>query len=351
MGERAGTGPGGSEGRTARGASARADELFERVRATGLLRPGAPVVVGLSGGRDSLCLLGLAARVAGPEHVLAVHVHHGLRGAAADGDAAAAAAAARTAGVAVRVVRLTPPAALVAGGRSPAVWAREGRRATLRAAADRWAGAGTPVAVAHTATDQAETVLLRAVSSPGTRSLAGMALADPERAVVRPLLAAGVTREEAGAWCVAHGRPWRDDATNPLGPRGRVRSLLAALESVDARAVPALLGTAARAREDDDALTAAAVALVRPTNADAGPTTEVSRDALAGAPAAIGRRALRLLAEAAVGASCPRVGARLEEVLALRPAGGEAAALDLGDGVRAVVARGRVRCTPSPPRS
>jgi tRNA(Ile)-lysidine synthase len=253
--------------------------------------------------------------------------------------------------VAVRVVRLSPPDAVVGRGGSSAVWAREARRATLRAAADRWAGEGTPVAVAHTATDQAETVLLRAVSSPGTRSLAGMAVADRERAVVRPLLAAGITREEAGAWCVAHGRPWRDDGTNPLGPRGRVRSLLAALQGVDGRAVPALLGTAARAREDDDALTAAAAALVGSPGPGTGPAAEVSRDDLAGAPAAIGRRALRLLAEAAVGAPCPRVGARLEEVLALRPAGGEAAALDLGDGVRAVVVRGRVRCTPSPPRS
>jgi tRNA(Ile)-lysidine synthase len=303
------------------------------------------VVVGLSGGRDSLCLLGLAARAAGREHVLAVHVHHGLRGVAADGDAAAAAAAARTAGVAVRVVRLTPPDALLARGGSPTVWAREARRVVLRAAADGWAGEGTPVAVAHTATDQAETVLLRAVSSPGTRSLAGMAVADPGRAVVRPLLAAGVTRDEAGAWCVAHGRPWRDDGTNPLGPRGRVRSLLAALEDVDARAVAALVGTAARAREDDDALTAAAATLV------GSPAPDVARAVLEAAPVAIGRRALRLLAEAAVGRPCPRVGARLEEVLALRPAGGAAAALDLGDGVRAVVARGRVRCTPSPPRS
>jgi tRNA(Ile)-lysidine synthase len=77
----------------------------------------------------------------------------------------------------------------------------------------------------------------------------------------------------------------------------------------------------------------------------------IARDALAGAPPAVGRRALRLLAEAAVGAPCPRVGARLEEILALRPSGGGDAALDLGDGVRAVVARGRVRCTPSPRRS
>lgn len=314
------------------------------------------MVVGLSGGRDSVCLLGVAARVCGPERVLAVHVHHGLRGAAADGDAVAAAAAARTAGVAVRVLRLQPPRTLADRGASPVVWAREARREALRAAADGWAGEGTPVAVAHTATDQAETVLLRAISSPGTRALAGMAAADAERSVVRPLLAAGVTREEAGAWCVAHGRPWRDDGTNPLGPRGRVRSLLRALEDVDPRAVAALVGTAARAREDDDALTAAAAALVAGPGGSVSPSAgarfaEVGRDVLAAAPAAVGRRALRLLAEAATGRGCPRVGARLEEVLALRPRGGDPAALDLGDGVRAVVARGRVRCMPSPPRS
>ncbi|WP_320673176.1 TilS substrate-binding domain-containing protein, partial [Patulibacter defluvii] len=70
----------------------------------------------------------------------------------------------------------------------------------------------------------------------------------------------------------------------------------------------------------------------------------VAAAALAAAPPAIGRRALRLLAEAAVGHGCPRVERRLEEVLALAARPRARAALDVGDGVRVVVADDRVGC-------
>ena len=56
-----------------------AGDLADRVRATGLLPAGAPVVVLVSGGRDSTCLLDLAVRVAGAEAVTALHVNYGLR--------------------------------------------------------------------------------------------------------------------------------------------------------------------------------------------------------------------------------------------------------------------------------
>ncbi|MDE3131550.1 MAG: 7-cyano-7-deazaguanine synthase, partial [Acidobacteriota bacterium] len=55
------------------------------VRGEGLLAPGRAVVVLLSGGRDSTCLLDLAVQIAGAEAVSALHVNYGLRaGAAAD---------------------------------------------------------------------------------------------------------------------------------------------------------------------------------------------------------------------------------------------------------------------------
>jgi tRNA(Ile)-lysidine synthase len=334
--------------------------LVDRVGALGLLHPGAPVAVAFSGGRDSLCLLDVAVALAGPAAVLAVHVHHGLRGRDADADARGAADVARGLGATARVVRLRPPAppgpgrggpGAAAGARgpgsgpSPVPWARDARRAALRGAADAWGGPGTPVLVGHTASDQAETVLLRAISSPGARSLAGMAARDPGRGVLRPLLEAGVTRAEAGAWCAARGLAWRDDPTNPGTPRGRVRALLEGLEDVDGRAGAALVRTGALAREDDDALRAAAGAEV-----EAAGRGGVPRERLAGLPTGLGRRVLRRLAEDAVHAPCPRAGARLEDVLALRQGPGGRAALDLGDGARAVLAAGRIRCERSPPR-
>ena len=61
--------------------------LVDQVRRDGLLTPERPVVVLLSGGRDSICLLDVAVRVTGPGAVQALHVNYGLRE-AADADEA-----------------------------------------------------------------------------------------------------------------------------------------------------------------------------------------------------------------------------------------------------------------------
>lgn len=325
-----------------------------RVAATGLLPAGEPLVVAVSGGRDSLCLLGLAVELVGRESVLAVHVHHGLRGRTADHDAVRVSSLAAELGVAVRVVRLTVPDAVRESTASPATWARDARRSALRTAADHWAGATTTVAVGHTASDQAETVLLRAISSPGTRALAGIASRDPARGIVRPLLAAGLTRSDSGAWCTAHGLAWRDDPSNPTSPRGRVRDVLGTLDALDGRATGALVATAERAREDDAALREVAAALLHPGDARTDGAAWVSRAATADAPRAVARRAVRLLAEATVERACARVEARVDEVLALAPAPDRPAALDVGDGVRVLVSAppdGRIWCTATPARA
>src|SRR5438874_866822 len=76
-------------------------------------------------------------------------------------------------------------------------------------------------ASAHTATDQAETVLYRLATSPGRRALLGM---DPRRGrLVRPLLR--VRRADTHAYCLEHGLEWRDDASNddPRFARSRIR--------------------------------------------------------------------------------------------------------------------------------
>ncbi len=320
-----------------------AGDLAGRVAATGLLAAGAPVVVGCSGGRDSVCLLDVAVRVAGPDAVLAVHVHHGLRGADADRDAHHVAGVARRLGVACRQLRLGPRPPTGSTG----AWARAGRADALARAATSWGGVGGParIALAHTVDDQAETVVLRALSSPGLRALGGMAAQDVGRGIVRPLLAAGAARRATAAWCTSRGLGWREDPTNPVGPRGRVRALLRAAAAIDDRAVGTLVRTAERAREDEAALTAVGAALVR-----AGEPPTLDPEALRTAPPAIARRALRRLAEEVLGRPAPRVERRLEDVLALAGGPRDRAALDLGDGVRVVVTAADVRVEPTPRR-
>jgi tRNA(Ile)-lysidine synthase len=196
---------------------------------------------------------------------------------------------------------------------------------------------GDLVAVGHTASDQAETVLYRLAASPGRRALLGM---QPRSGhLVRPLLT--VTREETGAWCRARGLAWRDDASNASGTfaRGRVRhGLLAALEAVDPRAAANVVRTAQLLREEAEVLD------VVVDTALAG-RDRIAVLHLADLPPALARLVLRRLAEAATGGLCGRVSGRLEDILALRDDG----ALDVGDGARAVVSGGVLHFEATPP--
>ena len=105
------------------GVSGGADLLEIPSAPGGLLAPGRPVVVLLSGGRDSVCLLDLAVRIAGPPDVAALHCEYGLRDSAA-GDAAHCARAVRAAR---RRARAAPPRASRAGNLQ--AWARHERYA------------------------------------------------------------------------------------------------------------------------------------------------------------------------------------------------------------------------------
>ncbi len=303
-----------------------ADDLLERVRATGLLAAGDDVLVLLSGGRDSVCLLDVAVALGCA--LRALHVNYGLREGPA-GDEAHCRDLCERLGVELAVHRAHRPDD--ARGNLQA-WARDVRYAQ----AEREAGAGA-IAVAHTASDQAETILYRLAASPGRRALLGM---EPRAGrLVRPLL--GVTREETGAWCRARGLAWRDDPTNDTDvyARGRVRArLLPALEAVDRRAPANVVRTAELLRDEaavlDDVVDAALAGRDR-----------IAREQLAELPTALARLVVRRLAEAATGGLCARAAARLDDVLAL----GDAGALDVGDGARAVVEGGVVRFEATPP--
>lgn len=303
-------------------------EVLDRVRETGLLPPGGPVVVLLSGGRDSVCLLDVAVTLCGPGAVRALHVDYGLREASA-ADAASCASVCRMLEVPLAVERARRPEQ---GGNLQA-WARDVRYAAGARAA---AADGALLAAGHTATDQAETILYRLAASPGRRALLGMAPRSGR--LVRPLL--GVTREETAAHCAARGLPWVEDESNvsPAFARSRARHvLLPALQEVDGRAVANVLRTAELLRDEAEVLD------VVVDTALAG-RQEIAVAHLAALPRALARLVLRRLAENATGGPGARAAARLDDVLALGDG-----ALDLGDGARAVVRDGVLRLDRTPP--
>ena len=212
-------------------------------------------------------------------------------------------------------------------------WARDVRYA---AGARLAARGGARLAVAHTATDQAETILYRLAASPGRRALLGMAARSGR--LVRPLL--GVTRADTAAWCRARGLAWREDPTNESDAyaRGRVRAgLVPALRAVHPAAERNVVRTAELLRHEAEVLD------VVVETALAG-RDRIAVDHLAALPRALARLVVRRLAEAATGELCARAAGRLDQILALGDG-----ALDLGAGARAVVEGGVLRCERTPP--
>jgi len=297
-------------------------ELIRRVGATiargRLLAPGEPVLALVSGGADST-LLALALHELG--HPLeTLHVAHGLRGAESDADAEACRALAG---------QLAVPHREVSGPVAPGAGVEARARLQRRAAADA-VRAGRAVATGHTRDDRVETILYRLAASPGSAAFAALPAADGNGRV-RPLLELG--RDEVRSELRRADVAWRDDSSNGdrSFARNRVRlDLLPAFRSLHPAAEANLLRTALLLAEDDSALDALAGDLL----CDGG---DLSTAAVAAAPLAVVRRALRRVA----GFPAPRPVAA-ERVAALARARSGAGWAPLGAGRVAERRYGRI---------
>ena len=301
-----------------------AERVLDSARRSGLVRAGEPLLVMLSGGADSVALLDVALRLGAVASAL--HVNYGFRAEApADEEHCRELCAGLGVNLTVERVRLDGEA-----GNLQAL-ARDARYglAERHSAAD--------YAAAHTASDQAETVLYRLATSPGRRALLGM---EPRRGrLVRPLLE--VTREEVRDYCRARSLAWREDASNsdPRFARSRARTdLLPALRALDPRAERAIAETALALRDEAEVLdTAAADALA---GLGGGPAVLVA--ALAELPKGLARIVLRGLAEDAAGEQRALSRAEVDAILALGERGGTRS-LELGGSLTAVVEYGTLR--------
>jgi tRNA(Ile)-lysidine synthase len=253
--------------------------------------PEERLLVAVSGGMDSMALLDVLVRLRDRLglrlHV--AHVHHGLRGEAADQDAAFVVAEAARRGVATSVGRLDP--AERRRGESVEMWARSARYACLDAIAARVRA--SRIAVAHTLDDQAETVLLHLLRGTGPRGLAGI---PPTRhRILRPLLA--VSRGEIETYTAARHLTFRTDASNVSDAylRNRVRHALLPLlaKKYNPRIAESLAALAALMREDESALEAQAASLLAEAARAIGSSVYLTVEALRAAPPAVLRRAFQ----------------------------------------------------------
>jgi tRNA(Ile)-lysidine synthase len=298
---------------------------LEAARSSGLVVAGEPLLVLLSGGGDSVCLLDVSIRLGA--RVSALHVNYGLRD-GADEDEALCRALSERLGVELAVERVELDEAGNLQER-----AREARYGLAERHAEG------DYAAAHTASDQAETVLYRLAVSPGRRALLGM---EPRRGrLVRPLLA--VTREETRAYCRARGLEWREDPSNAdrRFARARVRhDVLEALRELNPAADRTVAETAQLLRDEAEVLEDTARAAIK----ELGGGPAVSLGDLRARPPALARLVLRRLAEAVEGG--PRSLSRDEADALLRLGeGGGSKSLDLHGGLRAVAEYGTLRFT------
>ena len=215
---------------------------------------GATLVAAVSGGADSLCMLGilLALQERGhslaPQAIVVAHLDHGLRGAESERDAEWVAAFAADLGLAYMVERADVAAVAREQRRSLEDAARRVRYAFLRrvahdTAADR-------ICTGHTLDDQAETLVLHWLRGSGLTGLTGMRPLTGDLA--RPLL--DLSHADALAYCAERGWQPREDPTNADRRflRNRVRhELLPLLETYNPQLRETLARNARLLAEDD----------------------------------------------------------------------------------------------------
>lgn len=250
-----------------------------------LLHPGDTVVVALSGGADSVCLCHrLWTAPNRTFSLLAAHLNHGLRGEESDGDEAFVRTLCQRWGIPLTVKRLAEGELAAQKGLS---LEEAGRQARYGWFSQLLAEDGRRVLVtAHTASDQAETLLF--FMSRGS-SLAGLGGIPFQRGrIYRPLL--DVTGAAVRDYCAAHGLDYREDSSNRSldYTRNRLRQqVMPVLRQINPKADTALARLARDCREDEDCL----VQLAKKALEDARTEEGYSTQALRALPPALQRRA------------------------------------------------------------
>jgi tRNA(Ile)-lysidine synthase len=303
-----------------------------------LFPPGGKVIVAVSGGADSLCLLHLLHQLCGQGkrypaiRLHAAHLNHQLRGEASEQDAIAVASMVSAWDLPFTCGTIDVPALARSERRSIEDAARLARYRFLRDVAQ-----GQPIAVAHHADDQVETLLLHYLRGSGLSGMVGMQ--PRQRDIIRPLL--DVTHAQTVAYCQQHDiQPLEDlSNTDPTYTRNRIRhQLLPLMESINPGFRATLLRSAAVMRSDFDYIETQVDASWPQIILSEQPedTIVLQVEALAALPVSLQRHLLRRVTAQLCGGQSPlepRHYALIEQLLH-GPADRQARALDLPQALR-----------------
>ncbi|MDF3001146.1 MAG: tilS, partial [Bacillota bacterium] len=207
------------------------DRVKDTIVKNNLIEHGEHIVIGLSGGPDSVCLF----------HILhcfqeewnlgidAVHINHGLRPGAAEEDQRYTEELCKSYNVPCHTFFYDVKKIAAETGASSEDAGRQVRYQSFARVAEKIScetGRNIKIAVAQNMNDQAETVLMRILRGTGTEGLCGIEYLrnDPSRGtLIRPLL--DITREEIEAYCREHKLKPQIDLTNlePIYTRNKIR--------------------------------------------------------------------------------------------------------------------------------
>lgn len=230
-------------------------KIKEYIEKYNMLNKGDGVVLGLSGGPDSVCLFFvlLALKEEYNLTISAVHINHMIRGKDADEDQEYVEGLCKEFNVPLNALRIDIPALAKASGRSIEEEARIARYEAFEEAAAAFEEQGIPakIAVAHNADDNAETVLFHMARGTGLDGVCGIA---PKRdKIIRPLLAVPkkdileLLNENEVAYCI--------DGTNAETDydRNRIRhNIMPELTKINDRALEHISDMTARLSEIAD---------------------------------------------------------------------------------------------------
>ena len=322
---------------------------IERAIAThGMLRGGERVGVAVSGGPDSVALLHTLRELSTPLDITlgVVHLDHQLRGPESDQDREFVAELARKLEMQADLRSFAVAAEARATGDNLEQAARKIRYEYFGSLVD--GGRYDKIAVGHTRSDQAETVLFRLLRGSGGAGLAGVRPVLGER-VIRPLIE--TTREDVVAYLARHGYEYRLDSSNLDMSRARNRLRHELLPQLQGHWNPNIINILAnmaewsRAEEHDWAERLPALARTHLTSTDEG----LSFDVVSLRPLSLAttRRLLRHAIEAVRGDLLGIDFDHVESLRRLTEEGRGSGQLDL-PGLHAQRSLGQVRLTPSP---
>jgi tRNA(Ile)-lysidine synthase len=229
--------------------------IKETIKKYSMLDPGNRVVIAVSGGPDSVCLLSVLHSLAKDLDLTlhVAHLDHMFRGKESADEALFVEGLAKKFNIAATIEKIDVPAFCRERGLSAQAGAREVRYGFLANVAESVGDAR--IATGHTATDQAETFLMRLVRGAG---ISGLSAIPPKRGnIIRPLIE--TTREDVLGYLQSAGLVYATDPSNdkPVYTRNRIRTdMLPVLKKFNPRVVETLAAEASLLRDEDEAIEA-----------------------------------------------------------------------------------------------